>query len=76
MRHVFPVHTIVVQVVTQTEDVLPSRKRRSEEVGPPDDPSLTPADESQMGISEMAVILMSPGVTTANFNVAELFCRN
>ena len=42
-------------------DVVPSRKRRtaesrrmedvvrgSEEVGPPDDPRLTPADESQM----------------------------
>ena len=45
-------------------------------MGPPDDPNLTPADESQMGISEMAVILMSPGVAPANFKVAELFCRN
>ena len=26
------------------EDVVPSRKRGSEEVGPPDDPSLMPAD--------------------------------
>ena len=32
--------------------------------------------ESQMGISEMAVILMSLGVVVpANFKVAELFCR-
>ena len=45
-------------------------------MGPPDDPNLTPADESQMGISEMAVILMSLGVAPANFKVAELFCRN
>ena len=29
-----------------------------------------------MGISELAVILMSPGVAPANFKVAELFCRN
>ena len=58
------------------EDVVPSRKRGSEEVGLPDDPNLTPADESQMGISEMAVILMSLGVAPANFKVAELFCRN
>ena len=29
-----------------------------------------------MGISEMAVILMSLGVAPANFKVAELFCRN
>ena len=58
------------------EDVVPSRKRGSEEMGPPDDPNLTPADESQMGIIEMAVILMSLGVAPANFTVAELFCRN
>ena len=58
------------------EDVVPSRKRGSEEVGPPDDPNLTPADESQTGISEMAVILMSLGVAPAKFQVAELFCRN
>ena len=57
------------------EDVVPSRKRGSEDVGPPDDPNLTPADESQMGISEMAVILLSLGVAPANFKVAELFCR-
>ena len=49
------------------EDVVPSRKRGSKEVGPPDDPNLTPADESQMGISEMAVILTSLGVAPANF---------
>ena len=57
------------------EDAVPSRKRGSEEVGPPDDPNLTPADESQMGISEMAVILVSLGVAPANFKVAEWFCR-
>ena len=57
------------------EDMLPSRKRGSEEMGPPDDPNLTSADES-MGISEMAVILMSLGVAPANFEVAELFCRD
>ena len=34
------------------------------------------ADVSKMCISEMTVILMSLGVTTANFKVAELFCRN
>ena len=34
------------------------------------------ADASEMCISEMAVILMSVGVTTANFKVAELFCGN
>ena len=39
-------------------------------MGPPDDPNLTPADESQTGISEMA------GVASANFKVADLFCRN
>ena len=32
----------------RTEDVVPSRKQGSEEMGPPDDPNLTPADESQM----------------------------
>ena len=47
---------------SRMEDVVPSRRRGSEEVGPPDDPSLTLADESQMGISEMAEILMSLGV--------------
>ena len=41
-------------------------------MGSPDDPSLTPADES-MGISEMAVIFMSLGVAAVNFKVAELF---
>ena len=34
------------------------------------------ADASEMCISEMTVILMSLGVTAANFKVAELFCRN
>ena len=34
------------------------------------------ADASEMCISAMTVILMSLGVTTANFKVAELFCRN
>ena len=48
------------------KDVVPSRMRGSEEVGPPDDPNLTPADASQVGISEMAVILMSLGVAPAN----------
>ena len=47
---------------SRMEDVVPSRKRGSEELGPPDDPRLMPADESQMGISEMAVFLMSLGV--------------
>ena len=64
------------QRAAQWRNVVPSRKRGSEEVGPPDDPNLTPAHESQMGISEMAVILMSLGVAPANFKVAELFCRN
>ena len=45
-------------------------------MGLPDDPWLTPADASQMIIREMAVMLMSLGVALANFNVAELFCRN
>ena len=58
------------------DDVVPSRKRGSEEVGLLDDPNLTPADESQMGTSEMAVTLMLLGVAPANFKVAELFCRN
>ena len=64
------------QRAAEMEDVVPSRKRGSEEVGLPDDPNLTPADESPMGISEMAVILMSLGVAPANFTVAGLFCRN
>ena len=50
-----------------------ARTRRG---GPPDDPRLTPADESQVGINEMAVIFMSLGVAPANFKVADLFCRN
>ena len=60
----------------RVEDVVPSRMRGSEEVGPPDDPNPTPADESQMDISEMAVILMSLGVAPASFKMAESFCRN
>ena len=64
------------QRAAEWRDVVPSRKRGSEEVGPPDDPNLTPADDSQMGIREMAVILMSLGVAQANFKVVELFCRN
>ena len=32
-------------VSSRMEDVVPSRKRGSEEMGPPDDPNLTPADE-------------------------------
>ena len=55
--------------------MLRLRKRGLEEMGPPDDPSLTPNDEL-VGISEMAVVLMSLGVAPANFKVAELFCRN
>ena len=39
-------------------------------MGPPDDPSLTPADDS-MGISEM--VLMALSVARANFKVADLF---
>ena len=42
--------------------------------GPPGDPNLTSSDEP-MGISEMAVILVSPGVAPANFKVAELFLQ-
>ena len=49
--------------------MLPSRKRGSEEMNPSDDPNPTLADES-MGISEMAVILMSLGMAPANFKVA------
>ena len=41
-----------------------------------EDAVLKPADGSQMGISEMAVILMSLGVAPAKVKVAELFCRN
>ena len=47
------------------EDVVPSRKRGSEGMGPPDDPNLTPADASQIGIS--AVILKSLGVAPSEF---------
>ena len=45
-------------------------------MGPLDDTRLTPADESQMAISEMAVILMSLGVAPANFKVAESIGRS
>ena len=40
-----------------------------------EDLSLTPADEL-LGISEMAVILMSLSLAPANFKVAEVVCRN
>ena len=56
--------------------VPPSRKRGSEERGLPEDAKLEHADASEMCISEMTVILMSLGVTTANFKMAELFCRS
>ena len=59
-------------VSSRMGDELPSRKGGPE--GPPDDPNLTPANES-MGISEMAVVPMSLGVAPATFKVAELFCR-
>ena len=51
----------------RTEDVVSSRKRGSEEVGQLHNPNLTPADERQRRIREMAVILMSLGVTPAFF---------
>ena len=56
------------------EDALTSRMRGSKEMGPPDDPNLTSADESM--VSEKSVILMLLGVAPANFKVAELFCRS
>ena len=55
------------------EDVVPSRKRGSEEMGPPDDPNLTPADESQMGISEMVVIYAGCVLTRKSMTCAHLF---
>ena len=44
---------------SRMEDVVPSRTRGSEVVGRLEDPRLTPADESQMGIREMAVKFQS-----------------
>ena len=63
---------VSVEVSSRSEGVPPSRKRGSEEGGIPKDAMLKHA----VCISEMTVILMSLGVTTANFKVAELFCRN
>ena len=59
---------------SRMEDVLSSKQRGSEEMCSPDDSNLTPNDES-MGVSEIAVTLLSLGVAPANFKVAELFCR-
>ena len=61
-------------VCSRMEDMLPSRKRVSEEMGPPDNPSLNPADES-MGISEMAGILMSLCVAPAKCKVPNGFAE-
>ena len=44
---------------SRMENVVPSRTRGSEVVGRLEDPRLTPADELQMGISEMAVKFQS-----------------
>ena len=41
---------------SRMEDVLQSRKRGSEEVGPLDDPRLTPADELQMGSRSLSFV--------------------
>ena len=54
-----------VEMCNRMEDVLVSRKRGAEEMGPPDD-----------GSCEVGTILMSLGVAPVNFNVAELFCSN
>ena len=56
------------------EDVLPPRKRGSEDAGFPEDPTLRRADGSEIGISQMAVILTTLGVTPVISKVAELFC--
>ena len=64
------------EVNSRSEGVLPSRKRESEKRGAPGDLTLDCTDGSEMCISEMTVVLMSLGVTTANSKVAELFCRN
>ena len=48
------------------EDVLLSRKRASEEAEVPEVPMLEHADESEMCICKMAVILMSLAVAPAN----------
>ena len=57
---------------SRMDDVFTVETARIREVGPSGDPMRTPADKSQMGISEMAVILMSLGVAPANFKVSEL----
>ena len=63
------------EVSSRSEVVPPSRKRGSEEGGLPEDAMLEHADASEMFISEMTLILMSLGVTTANSKVAELFAE-
>ena len=67
---------VSAEVSSRSEGVRPSRERGSEEGGGPEDAMLQHADASEMCISEMTAILMSLGVTAANFKVAELFCRN
>ena len=67
---------VSAEVSSRSEGVPPSRKRGSKEGGRPEDAMLEHADASEMCISEMTMILMSLGVTTANFKVAELICRN
>ena len=66
---------VSAEVSSRSEGVSPSRKRGSEEGGLPEDAMLEHADSSEMCVSEMTVIHMSLAVTTANFKVAELFCR-
>ena len=67
---------LVSAEVSSRTEVFHPRKRGSEEGGLLEDAMLEHADALEMCISEMTVILMSLGVTTANFKVAELFCRN
>ena len=54
-----------VETSNRLDDVLVSRKRGAEEMGPPDD-----------GSRELATILMSFSVAPVSFKVAELFCRS
>ena len=68
--------SVSAELSSRSEGVPPSRKRGSEEGGRPEDAMLEHADATEMCISEMTVILVSLGVTTANFKVADLFCRN
>ena len=63
------------EMSSRMEDVLLSRKRGSEEVGPPEDQGSSQL-RPQMGSSEMAVIFISLDVAPANVEVAELFCGN